>query len=95
MADFDKLVERLRELGALPGAVPISPDTEVHSELHEAAAAIQTLQSRLAESEAREAVLVEDFRWRASQCRTNRDAYCPTAASVWDTAADVIEGKAR
>ena len=36
---------------------------------------------------------VNDFRWRALQCRTNRDAYCEKAAGVWDAAADALETK--
>ena len=36
---------------------------------------------------------VKDFRWRASQCRTNPDAYCPKSASVWDLAADALEAR--
>ena len=36
---------------------------------------------------------VEDFRWRARQCRTNRDAFDTKAASVWDAAADALETK--
>lgn len=36
---------------------------------------------------------VRDFRWRARQCRTNLDAFDPSAAAVWDFAADALEGK--
>ena len=36
---------------------------------------------------------IEDFRWRANQCRTNPDAYCPIAASVWEAAAKALETK--
>jgi hypothetical protein len=36
---------------------------------------------------------VKDFRWRANQCRTNADAYSPEAATIWDLAADALEGR--
>ena len=47
---------------------------------------------RLTEPE-RTAKAVVDFRWRAMQCRTNRDAYDAKAAAIWDLAADALEGK--
>ena len=36
---------------------------------------------------------VEDFRWRAMQCRTNPDAFDTKAASVWEAAAEALETK--
>jgi len=66
---------------------------EARDEVDTLTAEIADLRAQLDEAMEAGKRLIKDFRWRADQCRSNPDAYCPKAASVWDLAAEALEAE--